>query len=267
MVVLTVPPVAARAAALGFVLVLSACIDIQESDKKKAATDSAAASSSAPPAAPAGTTPTTTTLPTTSTSAGAFDADLHPTVVRRMPPEIAAALRSDSITMLTERDSSLTAAPTASDLTVLQRELGIPLAGVPASALRDTYEEMRGGGTRTHEALDILAPRGTPVLSAANGRVLKLFNSKAGGLMVYAADSSEHFILMYGHLDAYAPGLVDGQPLRRGQQLGTVGTSGNAAPTVPHLHFAIARSTDVKQWWKGAPVNPYPLLVPAAPAR
>ena len=183
-----------------------------------------------------------------------------------MPPEIMAALRSDSITMLSDRDSSLAAAPTATDLTVLQHEMGIPLAGVPASALRDTYEEMRGGGTRTHEALDILAPRGTPVLSAANGRVLKLFNSKAGGLMVYAADSSEHFILMYGHLDAYAPGLTDGQPLRRGQPLGTVGTSGNAAPTVPHLHFAIARSTDVKQWWKGAPVNPYPLLAPAAPS-
>ena len=116
------------------------------------------------------------------------------------------------------------------------------------------------GGTRKHEALDILAPRGTAVLSAAPGRVLKLFTSKAGGLMVYAADSSEKFILMYGHLDAYQPGLADGQPLHRGQQLGIVGTSGNAAPTVPHLHFAIARSSDVKQWWKGLPVNPYPLL-------
>jgi murein DD-endopeptidase MepM/ murein hydrolase activator NlpD len=98
------------------------------------------------------------------------------------------------------------------------------------------------------------------VLSATNGRVLKLFNSKPGGLMVYAADSTEHFILMYGHLDAYQPGLADGQPLRRGQQIGIVGTTGNAAANVPHLHFAIARSSDVKQWWKGAPVNPYPLL-------
>jgi murein DD-endopeptidase MepM/ murein hydrolase activator NlpD len=78
--------------------------------------------------------------------------------------------------------------------------------------------------------------------------------------MVYAADSSEHFILMYGHLDAYQPGLAEGQPLRRGQPIGIVGTTGNASPTVPHLHFAIASSSDVKVWWKGAPVNPYPLL-------
>ena len=149
---------------------------------------------------------------------------------------------------------------------LLARGILLPVAGVEAGRLQDTFDEGRDAG-RSHRALDILAPRGTPVLSAANGRVLKLFNSKAGGLMVYAADSSEHFILMYGHLDAYAPGLTDGQPLRRGQPLGTVGTSGNAAPTVPHLHFAIARSTDVKQWWKGAPVNPYPLLAPAGPSR
>ena len=140
--------------------------------------------------------------------------------------------------------------------------LMVPVQGIEASALRDTYAEQRGGGSRTHEALDIPAPRGTPVLSAAGGRVLKLFDSKAGGKMVYAADSSERFILMYAHLDAYANGLAEGQPLRRGQVIGTVGTTGNAPPTVPHLHFAIARSNDVKTWWKGAPVNPYPLLAP-----
>ena len=109
--------------------------------------------------------------------------------------------------------------------------------------------------------LDIPAPRGTPVLSATGGRVLKLFDSKAGGKMVYAADSSEHFILMYAHLDSYANGLAEGQPLTRGQVIGTVGTTGNAPPNLPHLHFAIARSNDVKVWWKGMPVNPYPMLV------
>lgn len=146
------------------------------------------------------------------------------------------------------------------ELATLRRELAVPVAGVAASALHDTYNELRGG-TRPHEALDILAPRGTPVLSAANGRVLKLFDSKPGGLMVYAADSSERFILMYGHLDAYTPGLADGQTLRQGQQIGVVGTTGNAAVTMPHLHFAIARTTDLRQWWKGTPVNPYPLLM------
>ena len=138
----------------------------------------------------------------------------------------------------------------------------VPVRGIEPSQLRDTYDELRGGDTRTHEALDIPAPRGTPVLSATGGRVLKLFDSKAGGKMVYAADSSEHFILMYAHLDSYANGLAEGQPLTRGQVLGAVGTTGNAPPNLPHLHFAIARSNDVKQWWKGAPVNPYPLLAP-----
>lgn len=137
----------------------------------------------------------------------------------------------------------------------------MPVAGVAASALHDTYDEIRGG-TRPHEALDILAARGAPVLSAASGRVLKLFSSKPGGLMVYAADSSERFILMYAHLDAYAPGLAEGQTLQRGQQIGVVGTTGNGPAATPHLHFAIARSADVKQWWKGSPVNPFPLLKP-----
>jgi peptidoglycan LD-endopeptidase LytH len=175
------------------------------------------------------------------------------------PTEIEAALRMDTTHTLEVIDSTLATLPIDADLGVLQREFAIPVAGVTRAALRDTYDEMRGG-TRRHEALDIVAPRGTPVLSAAPGRVLKLFNSKPGGLMVYAADSSERFILMYGHLDAYQPGLAEGQPLRRGQPLGTVGTTGNASPTVPHLHFAVARSSDVKQWWKGLPVNPYPLL-------
>lgn len=175
------------------------------------------------------------------------------------PTEIIAALRADTTRTLEVIDSTPAALPTAADLAVLQREIGIPVAGVSKPALRDTYDEMRGG-TRRHEALDILAPRGTAVLSAAPGRVLKLFTSQAGGLMVYAADSSERFILMYAHLDAYQPGLAEGQALRRGQPVGTVGTTGNAPLTVPHLHFAVARSSDVKQWWKGAPVNPYPLL-------
>ena len=173
--------------------------------------------------------------------------------------ELDSALRMDTTHALDVVDSTPAAMPSSEDLGVLQRELSVPVAGVTRAALRDTYDEMRGG-TRKHEALDIVAPRGTAVLSAAPGRVLKLFSSKPGGLMVYAADSSERFILMYGHLDAYQPGLAEGQPLRRGQQIGIVGTTGNAPATVPHLHFAVARSADVKQWWKGMPVNPYPML-------
>jgi murein DD-endopeptidase MepM/ murein hydrolase activator NlpD len=181
------------------------------------------------------------------------------TMVRSAPLSVQQALRSDTASTLRVIDSTPAVLPTETDLDVLRRELIVPVAGVLPSALFDSYDEMRGG-TRKHEALDILAPRGTPVISAAPGRILKLFDSKAGGLMVYAADSTEHFILMYAHLDAYQPGLVEGQRVTRGQPLGGVGTTGNAAPNTPHLHFAVAKSSDVRIWWKGAPVNPYPLL-------
>jgi peptidoglycan LD-endopeptidase LytH len=90
--------------------------------------------------------------------------------------------------------------------------------------------------------------------------VLKLHNSKAGGLMVYAAESMQRFVLMYGHLEQYANGLTEGAALRQGDTLGFVGTTGNAPPNVPHLHFAIAYTADVDQWWTGTPVDPRPLL-------
>jgi murein DD-endopeptidase MepM/ murein hydrolase activator NlpD len=181
------------------------------------------------------------------------------TRVRGFSPEVTTALKDDTLSTLTTVDSAAAARPSEGDLEILRGELIVPVAGVAPTALIDSYSDLRGG-TRKHEALDILAPRGTPVLSAANGRVLKLFASKPGGLMVYAADSTERFILMYGHLDAYAPGLTEGQALRRGQQIGAVGTSGNAAIGTPHLHFAIARAVNVKEWWRGSPIDPYHLL-------
>jgi peptidoglycan LD-endopeptidase LytH len=250
----------------------ASCIQIEDaSDKKaKAATDSAAgAVTIAPPRVPA--TPVSAHVGPDSvvrvhggpqwtaeeraelqsdTAHGITDID---TSIVRMPALPAPAVGTSSAGGAT---SSVSAASSAAAI----GPLIVPVRGVEPSQLRDTYDEMRGGDTRTHEALDIPAPRGTPVLSATGGRVLKLFDSKAGGKMVYAADSSEHFILMYAHLDSYANGLAEGQPLARGQVLGAVGTTGNAPPNLPHLHFAIARSNDVKVWWKGAPVNPYPLL-------
>ena len=237
----------ARAAALIAAASLAcSCVDIQERTPEKGTTDSAGGA--------------VATVSTPAPVRGSFGADSAVTVRGAAgPEEIVQALRNDTVHALEVVDSAPAAMPTDRDLATLRREMIVPLAGVVPGALYDSYDEVRGG-TRKHEALDIPAPRGSPVLSATNGRVLKLFNSKPGGLMVYAADSTEHFILMYGHLDAYQPGLADGQTLRRGQQIGIVGTTGNAAPKVPHLHFAIARSSDVKQWWKGAPVNPYPLL-------
>jgi len=150
-------------------------------------------------------------------------------------------------------------APTAADIEALRAELAMPVAGVKPAQLFDSFDEKRGS-SRRHEAIDIPAPRGTPVLSAAPGRVMRLFSSKDGGLMIYAADATERFILMYAHLDSYARGLADGATLERGQAIGYVGTTGNAPPDLPHLHFAIARTPNVARWWTGVPVNPYPLL-------
>lgn len=149
---------------------------------------------------------------------------------------------------------------TDADLAVLEHEVAMPLRGIDPDSLRSNFDAPRAGGLRRHEALDIMAPRFTPILSAAKGRVLKLFTSVAGGLMVYAADSSERFILMYAHLDHYAAGLRDGISLERGQLIGYVGSTGDASANAPHLHFGILRSADVKRWSKGKAIDPLPVL-------
>jgi murein DD-endopeptidase MepM/ murein hydrolase activator NlpD len=149
-------------------------------------------------------------------------------------------------------------AATSLELEQLRAVLDVPVQGVARDQLRDNYSEPRAG--HTHEAEDIIAPRGTPVLSATDGRVTKLHESVAGGHMIYAGDASDRWILMYGHLDRYADGVKEGMPLKRGQLIGYIGTTGNAPIATPHLHFAIARGTPSVKWWKGTPVNPYLLL-------
>lgn len=137
----------------------------------------------------------------------------------------------------------------------------VPVAGVRADQLSDTYADARGGGERLHEALDIMAPRGTPVLAAAPGKVESLFRSDAGGNTLYVRSEDGRTIYYYAHLDAYAEGLKEGDVVGRGQTLGTVGSSGNANPDGPHLHFAIMRTTPDAAWWEPATaINPYPLL-------
>lgn len=149
--------------------------------------------------------------------------------------------------------------PLAADPDLTRRSLVLPVQGIRLQDLRDTFTESRSGD-RVHEALDILAPRNTPVLAVEDGRVAKLFTSKLGGLTVYQFDPSETYAYYYAHLESYAAGLQEGAMLRRGQVLGYVGTSGNAAPDAPHLHFAIFRLTPQKRWWEGEPVNPFPVL-------
>ena len=136
--------------------------------------------------------------------------------------------------------------------------LTVPVEGVNKQNLRETYSELRGG--HAHEALDIPAPRGTQVVAAGDGRVVKLFNSIPGGLTVYQFDPSERFAYYYAHLDRYDPNLTEGMMLKRGDAIGTVGTTGNAPADSPHLHFAIFKLGPEKRWWEGWPINPFPLL-------
>ena len=139
--------------------------------------------------------------------------------------------------------------------------LRIPVLNIKASELSDTFLDDRGSGTRLHEAIDIMAPVGTSVVSAAPGTVERLFKSDAGGNTIYVRSTDRTTIHYYAHLDEYAEGLREGQRVRRGQRLGTVGHSGNASEDAPHLHFAILRTTADAEWWEPAnAVNPYPLL-------
>jgi murein DD-endopeptidase MepM/ murein hydrolase activator NlpD len=140
----------------------------------------------------------------------------------------------------------------------------LPVAGIRADQLTDTFNDTRDG-TRRHEALDIMAPRGTPVLAASDGTVAKLFTSVAGGLTVYEFDPTGTYAYYYAHLDRYAPGLANGKPLKRGEVIGYVGSTGNASPDAPHLHFAIFVLGPEKQWWKGTAIDPYPLLARRSP--
>ena len=121
------------------------------------------------------------------------------------------------------------------------------------------FEQWRGG-ERSHEALDILGERNTPVHAVEDGTVAKLFRSIAGGITIYQFDPSGMFAYYYAHLDSYAPGVSEGQPVHRGQTIGYVGSTGNASDSAPHLHFAIYRLTPEHQWWKGDAINPYHLL-------
>lgn len=140
----------------------------------------------------------------------------------------------------------------------------IPVLGVAREDLRDNFHDARG--KRVHRALDIMAKRGTPVVAAADGRVAKVYRHILGGLSVYQYDAKGEYVYYYAHLDAYAKGLAEGAELKRGDPIGYVGTTGNASPSAPHLHFAVIRMGPGKRWYRGEPLNPYTLLTAPAPA-
>ena len=135
------------------------------------------------------------------------------------------------------------------------RSLLIPVRDLDADDLVSSFHDARG--SRAHEAIDILAPRGTDVLAVEEGKVAKLFTSAAGGLTVYQFDRSEKFVYYYAHLDSYAPGLKEGVVLRKGDVVGSVGTTGNAPKNTPHLHFAISKLDPDRRWWGGTALDPF----------
>jgi murein DD-endopeptidase MepM/ murein hydrolase activator NlpD len=139
--------------------------------------------------------------------------------------------------------------------------LAIPVPGIKAKQLTDTFTQARAGGARVHDAIDIMADEGTPVIAAMDGTVEKLFFSDGGGgITAYIRSPDQRWIYYYAHLQGYAPGLAEGQQVKRGQVIGRVGHTGNASAEGPHLHFAINRMQAGQSWYQGEPINPYPLL-------
>ena len=165
-------------------------------------------------------------------------------------------MRTLGLSIATLAVASLTA---ASFVPIEQRTLEMPVKGMRLSDARDTFNEARAG-ERRHEATDIMAQRGTPVLAVEDGAIKKLFLSKPGGITVYEFDPSEHYCYYYAHLERYAAGLKEGMSVRKGDTIGYVGTTGNAPPGTPHLHFGITVIGKDKRWWGGTPIDPYPLL-------
>lgn len=153
--------------------------------------------------------------------------------------------------------------PAASYDTAAIGPLKIPVRGIVAGQLVDTFSQARSGG-RLHDAVDIMAPHGTPVIAAEQGRVERLLFSNGGGLTVYIRSPDRRLIYYYAHLEGFAPDLAEGQLLRQGDPIGRVGSTGNADPAAPHLHFAILATTPERKWYEAtSPINPYPLLVKA----
>jgi murein DD-endopeptidase MepM/ murein hydrolase activator NlpD len=170
-----------------------------------------------------------------------------------MQPLTKSATDATSSIGMSPKDATVLA---DSDVVELRRRrLPIPVPGIDSSTLVQTFHQSRDG--HEHEALDILAPRGTPAVAVENGRIEKLFTSERGGLTVYLFDDSGTYCYYYAHLDRYADDLKEGDHILRGHVVGYVGTTGNAPPETPHLHFAVFKLGAEKRWWEGTAVDPY----------
>jgi len=178
-------------------------------------------------------------------------ADVDSPVLQARPPAAAAPVATTG--------SSLARVAAAAPEDLARRTFEMPVEGVKPEQLVRSFEDRRSG-SRAHEALDILAPRNTPVKAVEDGAIARLFESKAGGITIYQFDPTEQYCYYYAHLERYADGLHDGDKVRKGQVIGYVGTSGNAPKNTPHLHFAIFKLTAAKHWWEGTPIDPYDVL-------
>jgi murein DD-endopeptidase MepM/ murein hydrolase activator NlpD len=147
----------------------------------------------------------------------------------------------------------------AEQIRVAPSGLALPVVGVKPDELTDTFDAARAAGRR-HDAIDIMAAEGTPVIAAADGKIEKLFNSARGGMTIYERSPDQKWEYYYAHLSAYAPGIAEGQQVKRGQVIARVGHTGDASAAGPHLHFAINTMGPTDRWWNGTPINPYPLL-------
>jgi murein DD-endopeptidase MepM/ murein hydrolase activator NlpD len=184
-----------------------------------------------------------------------------PVVISSPPPQLPSPSRSAARAPIPAAPLPALDPEEAPDIVALrERNLLIPVLGVDRSALVPSFSDARGGGGRTHEALDILAPRGTPVVAVEPGTIVRLFRSKPGGTTIYQFGANGAYCYYYAHLDRYAEGLTEGQTVERGQIIGYVGTTGNAPPNTPHLHFAITRLGPEKHWWEGEAIDPYLVL-------
>lgn len=179
------------------------------------------------------------------------------------PPWVPPAIKIYTANSPSPQSTTATAVPPVMvvrpSTEIPSKPLLIPVVGIKASQLTDTYTNARSGG-RIHDGIDIMAQRGTKVIAADDGTVVKLFYSNQGGLTVYQFDPTEKIVYYYAHLDSYAPGLVEGKQLRSGDPIGLVGSSGNASDAAPHLHFEVSVLGPEKIWWKSTAINPYPLL-------
>ena len=206
--------------------------------------------------APAAPTTTPAPVPTAPPVTNGTMPPPAPATAPALPAPVVSTLPAAPATVSAP---AATVLPAPSATVVPGTSLLVPVQGVQSTQLVDTFTQARGEG-RLHDAIDIMANRGTPVLAVADGRVAKLFDSKQGGLTVYQFDGEEKLAYYYAHLDRYADNLTEGQQLRRGEVLGYVGSTGNASENAPHLHFAIFVLGPEKQWWKGTAIDPYPLL-------